>query len=61
MFFLDLKKQQQKTECIYGVFATVSVLRGTRRVPRCIKKQNFQERQLLISFFQLPKKVKVSG
>ena len=54
MFFLDLKKQQQKTECIYGVFATVSVLRGTRRVPRCIKKQNFQQRQLLISFFQPP-------
>ena len=47
--------------CIYGIFATVTVLRDTRWVPWCIKKQNSQQRHHLGSFLQLLQKVKVSG
>ena len=77
MFFLDhvdplmdLKKKKRRSEvipkflianCIYGVFATVSVLLGTRWVPCCISKQNSQQRQHLGSFFSCLKKFKCLG
>ena len=42
--------------CIYGIFATVPVLRGTRALVYTLKQRHY-----LSSFLQLLQKVQVSG